>query len=216
MSFSGDDVEGLYVPNDADKLDLSTSRGRSDGSFSGYIVNDTPGGIHSPFYLVGLHLILLLNATLFRHWQVILWPLYSLATTYVAKVLTRPCGIMVIIGSTPQSMKIQYFSEPSELTSEILCYYCRSYSVIRRDWFLFTCELFFRSPLGKHMVLRLRDSTGSTTLPYHRVGRPGRCVPAFEAVRQAKPGAADWQTQIEQWVQCMDFAGHNWQSLFFF
>jgi len=42
MSFSDDAVEGLYryVPNDADKQDLTWN----EGSLRGYIVNGTPGG----------------------------------------------------------------------------------------------------------------------------------------------------------------------------
>ena len=54
MSFNDDDVESLYVANDADNLDLSTFKGSSEESFRGYIINGTPGGFHSPFRLVGV------------------------------------------------------------------------------------------------------------------------------------------------------------------
>ena len=53
MSLRDDDVEGLYVSNDTDNLDLSTfNRGR-ERSFRGYVVIGTPGVFHSPFRLVG-------------------------------------------------------------------------------------------------------------------------------------------------------------------
>jgi len=42
-------VDSLYAPDDEEKLHLSNFRRRSEGRFSGYIVNED--GIHSPFCL---------------------------------------------------------------------------------------------------------------------------------------------------------------------
>ena len=50
MLFSDSNVEGLYVPNDAEKLDLSTFEGSREPRCKGYIIIATPGGFHSSFH----------------------------------------------------------------------------------------------------------------------------------------------------------------------
>ncbi|KAF8437030.1 hypothetical protein BGX38DRAFT_1332847 [Terfezia claveryi] len=74
MSFSDNGVEGLYVPDDTDNLDLSTfNESSGEESFGGYIINGTPGIGKSYFSLY-------------------------FSGDYRAKVIIRSCGMMVISG----------------------------------------------------------------------------------------------------------------------